>query len=187
MRLLTPNARLLLGDLALIALSVVVAIAIARTNLVIGLVDATRESEVLGSFVAGVFFTSSFTVAPAATVLAEISAVNGIVLTTIFGALGAVLGDLLIFRFVRNRFVAHLTAYVEEMGGTPRLERLLTRPSTRWASMAFGMLVLASPLPDELGVAILGANRLDMRWLPPLAFVANAAGIAAICLAARAL
>ena len=38
-----------------------------------------------------------------------------------------------------------------------------------------GVFVLASPLPDELGVAILGANRLDMRLLLPLAFIATRA------------
>lgn len=187
MRLFTPNARHLAADLGLIAVSVVLAVLLARTQLIIGIVDGTRGSELLGSFIAGIFFTSSFTVAPAGTVLAEIGKVNGVLLTSLAGAAGAMLGDLVIFRFVRNRFVAHLSAYVSEIGGTEKLRRFFTRPSARRASIAVGALVLASPLPDELGVAILGANRLDARLLPPLAFVANAAGIAAVCAAAQAL
>lgn len=187
MRLLTSNARHLIADAGLIALSVVVAILLARTGLIIDIVDNTRESELVGSFVSGIFFTSSFTVAPAGTVLVEISRVNGVLLTALFGAFGAMLGDLVIFRFAKNRFVEHLSGYVREIGGTERLRRFFTRPSTRWVSIAIGTLVLASPLPDELGVAILGANRLDGRLMLPLAFVANAAGIAAICLAAQAL
>jgi hypothetical protein len=56
----------------------------------------------------------------------------------------------------------------------------------RWLAWIIAIIALASPLPDELGVALLGASHLRLRWFIPVAFVANAIGILIICLAVRA-
>lgn len=183
----SENARRIAVDLLILALSVGFAFFLARTDILLHALDRTRGLEMIGSFVTGMFFTSAFTVAPAAATLGELSRVNGIFWTVLLGAAGAVLGDLLIFRFVENRFAAHLAAYVKQWGGTSRLQALLLRRSTRWISWVLGCLVIASPLPDELGVALLGASHMRMRAFLPLVFFANALGILVVCLAARAL
>ena len=73
-------------------------------------------------------------------------------------------------------------------------EHLATLPSAVQASFLpldnishAGGLILASPLPDELGVAVLGFSKMRLKYFALLSFVFNFLGIAVIGLVARAL
>jgi hypothetical protein len=61
--------------------------------------------KIIGAFIAGMFFTSIFTTAPALATLGELGLVHNPVVIAIIGGLGAVIGDMVIFKFVRDRFV----------------------------------------------------------------------------------
>src|SRR3989344_1125991 len=106
----------ILQDMAIIALSIIIAIILARTDVLITILTSTKELERLGSFVAGLFFTSAFTTAPAIVTLGEIAQANSLVPTALFGALGAVIGDLIIFRFVRDKLSDHLLKIIKHEG-----------------------------------------------------------------------
>jgi len=182
-----PDSRDLLWDVVLLAVSVGFAIVIARSGLLIAVLAQTRELRLAGSFVAGMFFTSIFTAPPAIAALGELAQINPPWVVGLLGGAGAVVGDLIIFRFVKDRFSAHLLAYVRLWGGTARFERFLLRRSSRWLAYAIAVIVIASPFPDELGIALLGATGMPLRRFLPLSFVLNALGIFLIALAARAL
>jgi hypothetical protein len=71
---MTQKARgYIIQDLIIIALSIVVAIVLVKTQLIVHFLESTKQYEFLGSFVAGVFFTSIFTTAPAIVALGEIA------------------------------------------------------------------------------------------------------------------
>src|SRR3990172_5076652 len=89
-------------DIGAIVLSVFVAIFITESG-IINHVLASTESHIIGSFIAGIFFTSIFTAVPATVVLVEIVGVNSVLVVALFGAVGALLGDLVIFRFEIGR------------------------------------------------------------------------------------
>lgn len=180
------QSRFFFHDIGIIVLSVLVAVVLARTGVLVRVLTATQEAEYIGSFVAGLFFTSVFTTAPAIVVLGEIAQVNSLIATAFFGALGAVLGDLVIFRFVRERFSEHLGELVREMGMRKRTRALFRMKFFRWFTFFLGGLVIASPLPDELGVSLLGFSRLKLSLFMPLSFVFNFFGIYLIGIAARA-
>ena len=92
----------LLKDIAIIVLSIVVAVILVKTDALIKILTSTKELELLGSFIAGAFFTSIFTTAPAIVTLGEIAQANSLVVTALLGGAGAVVGDLIIFQLEHN-------------------------------------------------------------------------------------
>lgn len=172
-------------DLGIIALSVVVAIILVRTDAIVGILTRTQELEFIGSFIAGMFFTSIFTTAPAIVTLGEIAQEYSLFLTAVVGAAGAVVGDLIIFSFVKDRFSDHLMELIKTQGMGRRLLKIFRRRSSRWITFLIGGLIIASPLPDELGVSLLGFSKMKMKGFIVVSFIFNAIGIFLIGLAAR--
>ena len=84
------NNRLLLQDLGIIGLSVGVAVYLARTDYIPRLLATTDGFGVIGSFIAGTFFSSLFTTPAAIVALASLSRAGSPFTTALFGALGAV-------------------------------------------------------------------------------------------------
>src|SRR3989338_11167167 len=117
----------ILTDVAIIVLSVLVAVLLVRTEALSSLLATAGNMETFGAFVAGMFFTSIFTTAPAIANLGEISLIHGIFYTAIFGAVGSVLGDLIIFRFVRDRFLEHVSEIVAHQSIWRRFHLLFKR------------------------------------------------------------
>lgn len=187
---MTTNGRtngFLLHDVLIIAVSIVVALVLAKTDVLVTILFSARELEVLGSFIAGMFFTSVFTTAPAIVTLGEIARVNSILLVSLFGALGAVVGDVIIFRFIRDKFSEHLLQLARHTGIGKRTRVLLKLKLFRWVSLFVGGLIIASPLPDELGISVLGFSKMRTSWFIPLSFAFNFLGILLIGLIARAI
>lgn len=174
-------------DIAIIALSVFVAVILVKTEVLVNILTATQERELLGSFIAGMFFTSVFTTAPAIVALGEIANANSIVLTAIFGGVGAVVGDLVIFRFIRDRFSEHLMELVGHRKAGRKVSALLHLRFFRWFTFVVGGLIIASPLPDELGIGLLGFSKMKILWFIPLSLTFNSIGILLIGLVAKAI
>ncbi len=189
--MLTPKAAyrlILVQDLAFIVLSIVVAIALVKTGVLESVLTMTRELDYLGSFLAGLFFTSIFTTAPAIVTLGEIAQLNGIWTTALFGALGAVAGDLVIFRFIKDGLSEHVAQLRSAPSPKVCLEQCLkNRRMFRWITFVAGGLVIASPLPDELGVSMLGMSKMRLAMFVPISLAFNFLGILAIGLVASAL
>jgi len=171
---------LLIQDLGLVAISVIVAVALVQTDALVGVLTSTRELEYLGSFLAGLFFTSIFTTAPAIVTLGELAQVNGIWATAFFGALGAVIGDLVIFRFIRDGLSEHVALLLGTAGKKRKAKRVFSFRIFRWLTFLVGGLIIASPFPDELGIGMLGLSKMRLAVFIPLSFVFNFLGILAI-------
>ena len=176
----------ILIDVAVIVLSVLVAVLLVRTEVLANLLASAGDMEVFGAFIAGIFFTSIFTTAPAIAALGEISIIHGIFYTALFGAIGSVLGDLIIFRLVRDRFSEHVSEIMTHQSIWRRFHLLFKRRFFRWFTFFVGGFILASPLPDELGIAVLGFSKMRVKYFALLSFAFNFLGILAIGLVARA-
>ena len=173
-------------DLSIIFLSILVAVIMTKTDILSGLLYSTVEMKLIGSFIAGMFFTSIFTTAPAIATLGEIAHTNSVFLTAIFGALGAVVGDMIIFRFVRDRLSDHLVILVKHEGWWKRVRALFKLKYFRWFTFLLGGLVIASPFPDELGIGLLGFSKMKLSTFIPISFFFNFIGILIIGLIAQA-
>jgi hypothetical protein len=89
------------------------------------------------------------------------------------------LGDLLLFLFIRDVFA-------EDMEGVfsfRKLSRHIARSQFAFLKVVtpiIGALIIASPLPDEIGLALLGISRTRTIVLLPIAFIMNFLGILAL-------
>jgi len=181
------NGNYVLQDISIILLSVLVATLLVRTNVLTNILASTGDTGIWGAFVAGMFFTSIFTTAPAMAALGVIMLTQNIVLTALVGAAGSMVGDLIIFRFVRDRFSEHVSEIMMHESIWRRFHLLFKRRFFRWITFLVGGFILASPLPDELGVAVLGFSKMQVKYFALLSFAFNFLGIVAIGLVARSL
>src|SRR3989338_6991323 len=150
----------LLQDFVIIVISVLVAVTLIKTEVLVRLLISTKELEILGSFIAGMFFTSIFTTAPAIVALGEIANANSVLITALFGGVGALVGDLIIFKFIKDRLSEHLLELIKHQSGGKRLRVLFKLKYFRWLTFLAGGFIIASPLPDELGISLLGFSKM---------------------------
>ena len=180
------SRRHLIIDLFIIAATVVVAIFLVKSGVIERLIGATGDLKYMGAFIAGIFFTSAFTSAIATVTFVELAQFNSVFLLAILGGLGALIGDLAIFRFVGNRFNADVQ-YLLSLSGRQRLYFIFHRRLFRWVAATLGALVIASPLPDEIGIALLGLAKIKIKKFMLVSFVLNTIGILIIVLIAKTL
>lgn len=175
----------LLVDLLAVIVSIWFAVLLARSGIVTKLIAGSSNYILLESFVAGSFFTSVFTTAPAIAALGQIARVSpSIVPVVIFGAMGAVCGDILIFKFMRDR-ISQDVMYV--LGDRKGLKSLFKAKLFRWFTFLIGGIIISSPLPDELGLAMMGLSKTGLASFIPVSATFNLIGVFLISLAARAL
>lgn len=159
--------------------SLCVLFAVADTPFVHGLIERIASLNLFGSLLAGIFFVSVFTVAPSTLVLLELINHYPIALAALTAGLGAVLGDFLIFRFLKDGVFEELSPLFKKAGGGV-LTRLLRTPGFRWLAPVLGAVIIASPFPDEVGIALMGASRISAVQFFALTYTLNTIGIFAI-------
>lgn len=184
--LLNNHENNLIRDLAIVILSIFIAIILAKTGSLENLITSTQEMRFIGSFIAGILFVSVFTAAPATVALVEIAQSNSVIVVAIIGGLGALLGDLIIFRFVKDKLSEDLL-YLLRTPGSERLTTIFKMRIFQWLVPFMGALIIASPLPDEIGVAMVSLSKMKNSLFIPLSFVLNSIGILIIGLIAKAL
>ena len=174
----------LVRDMALVILSIFIAIILAKTGTLESLITSTKEMRFIGSFIAGIFFVSVFTAAPATVALGEIAQANSVIIVAILGGLGALVGDLIIFRFVKDRVFQHFD-YLIRISRSERFFSVFKLKLFRWIIPFVGALIIASPLPDEIGVTMLGLSKMKNSYFILLSFLLNSVGILIIGLIAK--
>ncbi len=137
-----------------------------------------------GAFIAGMLFVCSFTVAIGVVALIALShALNPVVLALVAAA-GAVVGNFLIFRFIKDDILDEVAPLLKKFEGN-HLKVLLHSKYFRWSLPVIGALFIISPLPDEVGISLLDiAGMSTIRFLL-LTFLLNSFGIFLITLAGR--
>jgi len=163
-------------DVVAVGASVALAWFLISSGALAGLLAATDAGKIFESFVIGVFFTSAFTIAPAAIFLGELSQTISPWTVATFGALGAMCGDLILFLFIRDRLADDIKGLFPKKAVRHFLNSFHLG-FWKWLSPVLGALIIASPLPDEFGVSLLGLSRVKVSTLLPVAFVMNFLGI----------
>ena len=104
-------------DLAIIVFSFIAAMIFVKTGTLKNILDSAQGLKFLGSFVSGIFFVSVFTAVPATVIIAELAKTDSIFLVALFGGLGALFGDLIIFKFIydKTKKTANLLVYLVKL------------------------------------------------------------------------
>ena len=169
-----------------VAVSVFLAWFLFYSDMLTSLLAATEAGKILESFVVGIFFTSVFTIAPAGVFLATLSHTTSPLAVAIFGALGAMCGDLVLFLFIRDRLAGDIKALFPKSVVRHFLNSFHLG-FWKWLAPLLGALIIASPLPDEFGISLLGLSRVKIAILLPVTFLMNFLGILLITAIASAL
>lgn len=137
----------------------------------------------LGIFIAGAFFSSIITTVPATAALFLFGGSYNPLAVGLIGAAGATTIDLLLFSIIKHR-ISHHYGWFDRvklwLAERKFVNWIRKHPTLKYFIPICGCLVIASPLPDELGIAMLGASKYDNKKFFAIAFVMNMVGIAAI-------
>ncbi|HLD01789.1 MAG TPA: hypothetical protein VJC10_02835 [Patescibacteria group bacterium] len=167
----------LVRDGVIILLSVCIAILLAKTGTIDAVLHSFNGSFALTAFLAGILFTSVFTtpIGIASFIVLGIDGYNPFVVALV-GALGSLLGDSIIYRFVKIDIVDDIE-FIEEKSGFKRVLHIFRKKKYRWITPFLGALIIASPLPDELGIGMLAVSKIKFKYFLIVSYVLNFFGI----------
>ncbi|OHA15193.1 MAG: hypothetical protein A3H57_00340 [Candidatus Taylorbacteria bacterium RIFCSPLOWO2_02_FULL_43_11] len=174
----------IVSDLLIVAGSIAFAVYLEKAGYIAVILDLLGESSMIGSFFAGIFFVSVFTIAPAVVFLFETAKIYPALEVAFFASIGAVIGDILIFKFVKDNLALDVE-WVIKHTGYKKFFALFNNRIFRFVTPLLGALIVASPFPDELGLAMMGLSKMKMSLFIPLAFFLDFVGILLLGLIAR--
>lgn len=163
-------------DLGIVVMSVIIAVILEKTGAIKGVLVGVEEYTILASFIAGIFFVSVFTVVPATVVIIEALELNPILEVAFFAALGALVGDLLIFRFLRDNFSHSLLDFIMNRK-RHKFVLFFQKKIFRLLGPILGAIIIISPFPDEIGLMMMGFSGIKTKIFIPISFTFNFIGI----------
>lgn len=135
-----------------------------------------------GAFIAGIMFVYGFTSPIATGILIVLASSLNIWIAGFIAGFGAVLGDLIIFRFIRSSFKEELDLLKQERIFI-RVRDLIPEKFRKsklkeYLILIFAGFLIASPLPDEFGVSLLAMSETVSEWkFMILSYILNTFGI----------
>lgn len=169
----------------ILILSLILFLVFADSPIIKDTIDKIGDLGYGGAFIAGFFFVSIFTVAPAAVVIYDLATKLNPYEVAILAGAGGVVGDYLILRFLKNKVFKELTPLLKEAKGIRKISHLFRTPYFSWLIPIIGAALIASPMPDEVGVGMLGLSKIKNWQFLLITFILNAVGIFIIVALAR--
>lgn len=168
-----------------LAVALVIFILLLDTSFMTTIFDVIAKMSYAGIFIAGMLFVSIFTAIPALVLLLSFSEFNPLIVALIAG-LGSMVGDYLILKYAEDQVAYELKPLAFKFGIPQTIAYLQGRKPTLGLVRLIGALIIASPLPDEIGIGLLGMGKLNKISFLVICYVLNAAGILLILLAGKA-
>lgn len=130
-----------------------------------------------GTFLAGVLFTYGFTAVPATVILLILAGEQNILFAGFIAGFGALIGDLIIFKFIRYSFADEIEKISQEKIINHINNKLPSLFKKYFVPILAGFII-AFPLPDEIGVSLLATSQsISTKFFSILSFSLNTAGI----------
>ena len=134
----------------------------------------------LGAFLAGLLFVSTFTIATGSVILITLSQTLPIPLVILVAGCGAVIGDFLIYKFVKDNIEEEIKPIYDELVNKSHIKKILHTKYFSWTLPVLGTLIIASPLPDELGVSLLGISQLRLVRFLAISLLSHTIGMSVL-------
>lgn len=132
------------------------------------------------AFLAGMLFTISFTTAIASLVFIELGDTASPLLFALVGGAGAMISDLLLYRFLKTSLLEEWKLIMVSRISTQRREQMERITKNRvfiWTVPFIASALIASPVPDEVGVALFSVINFHPKYFSVISFLANMGGI----------
>lgn len=129
-----------------------------------------------GIFIAGALYTYSFTTSLGALLLITLAPYHPVGLIAVVAGIGATVADFAIFQFVRD----DLHKEVKRVSASKMIRNICSADGIlckRWMRNVMGILIMASPFPDELGIAMMSTTKMKKETFVLLAFIVDIVGI----------
>lgn len=172
--------------LSIFLVSVMVAIFVAENDYINGILHNLGQFGYVGALVAGFLFVSTFTTVTSIVVIGILAQDLNPIALALIGGVGAMLGDLVVYRFLKNNVDKELMLVFGEEGEV-HAKKVLKSKYIAWTLPIIGALIIASPLPDELGLGLMGFSKMSETKLMLVSYISNAFGILAVASVARVL
>lgn len=165
-----------------LALSFVAAYFLFKYLAVLGLDKFFGSLGYFGTFLTGMLFAYGFTAAPAIALFLIIADSQNLVAAVIIGALGATLGDYLIFRLIKTGFSDELKRF-ERTKLVKKIDREIPIKLRHFLVLIFAELMIVSPLPNEIGISMLAMeHHMTKKKFALISFILSVIGITIILL-----
>lgn len=158
-------------------LSVIYAFVLFNSPTFRGVLTSLGGMGYVGAFIGGMLFVSTFSVSIGMVALIMLAKVLHPAEMLVFAGLGAFAGDMIIFQYVRSRGLVDEIKHFFEYFGGDHLQHLFHTKYFAWSLPVIGALIMASPLPDELGVSLMGISKMSPYKFAALSLLLNGVSI----------
>ncbi len=181
------------GNLFLIFLSTSLAVYMLTAPEIVNFIENTGGMGYLGALIAGFFFSSLFTTPIATAVLIILGKTLDPLVIAAIGAFGAATADMIIYSAAKKS-IENLSVEINELKlfmerhnpvHVNAKNKLFHEIKMHTAPVLAGFII-ASPLPDELAVGLLGAAHYNKKKTVVLSYIANFIGIMALAYMGKA-
>ena len=173
-------------NLTLLGMSILVALYLLQNANFQNALHSLGEWGYLGAFLGGMLFSSTFTVSIGSVILFILANNNlSSIEIAIFGAIGGVVCDFIIFQTIRSRGLVDEIKHIFEFLGGEKLHHIVKTKYFSWTLPVIGAIIIASPFPDEIGVSLMGISHMKPQRFLLLSLCMNFTGIFLIVSAAR--
>lgn len=151
----------------------------SQTHYPRSIIEALLPYWMLAAVFVGVLYTSFLTIPFAIIGLYLLSEHIDPIPLALLGGFGAMLGDLIIVKVFRVifSFVSTGAHIKDKTDWFVFLKKLLKAWNLNTFAVIIGAVIIASPLPDEAGLALLGLSNISYTKLMLLSFILNTVGI----------
>lgn len=164
-------------NLTYVAISIILALFLLRIEGFHNFLFNLGNFGYIGAFIGGLLYVSTFTVSIGSVILIVLAQKLNPVEIGLLGGLGGVIGDFVIFRFIRNRgFVNEVKHLFQYLGGD-KITHLIHTKYFSWTLPVIGALIIASPFPDEFGISLMGISRMKTSQFILLSFILDTVGV----------
>lgn len=167
-------------NLTMLALSFIVAIWLSGYEPFHQFLFSLGKFGYIGAFIAGALFVSSFTAATGAIILLVLAEKLSPIEVALLGGLGGVMGDMLIFRFIKDSLMSEISDIYGHFDEKRHFIKILHSKYFAWTLPVFGALIIASPFPDEIGVSLIGISKMSTKKFLVISFILDVIGVSFI-------
>lgn len=143
-------------------------------------IDAILPVWVLGAVLGGIFYTSFLSSPVSLAMLFVLSQHANPILLALVAGLGSIIGDLLIVKLFRSNFFSKTIVFNHP--ALKIIKKFLVNYKLEFIVQLTALVIIASPFPDEIGLAMLGISQMPYKQLALLSYVLNTVGILMIVL-----
>lgn len=164
-------------NLTIVVIGIILAIILSRIDAFHSFLLHLGGFGYIGAFIAGMLFVSTFTVATSVLVLLILTETLSPIEIGLIAGLGAVVGDMTIFHFVKDNLSNEIEDIYHHMDRKGHFKKLFHSKYFNWMLPIIGAIIIASPFPDELGVSLMGLSKMSTGKFILLSYLLNSLGI----------